>query len=115
MQHDAKIVRMANQIATFFLSQPEEVRAPGVASSHQQVLGTAARRLEVVDGEVAAISAAGGRGLQAGQPDPSSPPSHRLIESAPDERMVAEGPSMGVIKIDDGQDQVEDQPPRRGR
>ena len=32
MQHDAKIIRMANQIATFFLSQPEEVRAPGVAN-----------------------------------------------------------------------------------
>lgn len=32
MQHDAKIVRMANQIATFFLSQPENVRAPGVAN-----------------------------------------------------------------------------------
>ena len=32
MQHDAKIVRMANQIATFFLSQAEDVRAPGVAN-----------------------------------------------------------------------------------
>lgn len=32
MQHDAKIIRMANQIATFFLSQPEETRAPGVAN-----------------------------------------------------------------------------------
>lgn len=32
MQHDTKIVRMANQIATFFLSQPEEVRVAGVAN-----------------------------------------------------------------------------------
>ncbi|MGL3607406.1 formate dehydrogenase subunit delta [Rhizobium sp. G187] len=29
---DEKLVRMANQIATFFLSQPEEVRVPGVAT-----------------------------------------------------------------------------------
>ena len=29
---DGKLVRMANQIATFFLSQPEEVRAEGVAT-----------------------------------------------------------------------------------
>lgn len=27
-----KIVRMANQIATFFLSQPEDIRAEGVAT-----------------------------------------------------------------------------------
>ncbi len=35
MSHDAiraKLVRMANQIATFFLSQPEEIRAEGVAT-----------------------------------------------------------------------------------
>ncbi|MBB1249764.1 formate dehydrogenase subunit delta [Rhizobium sp. G21] len=31
MQPD-KLVRMANQIATFFLSQPEAERAPGVAA-----------------------------------------------------------------------------------
>jgi formate dehydrogenase subunit delta len=31
MSHD-KIVRMANQIATFFKSQPEETRAVGVAT-----------------------------------------------------------------------------------
>jgi formate dehydrogenase subunit delta len=29
---DAKLIRMANQIATFFLSQPKEVRAEGVAT-----------------------------------------------------------------------------------
>ncbi|SMC77438.1 formate dehydrogenase subunit delta [Rhizobium sp. RU36D] len=29
---DEKLVRMANQIATFFLSQPEAVRAEGVAT-----------------------------------------------------------------------------------
>jgi len=29
---DAKLVRMANQIATFFLSQPESVRVEGVAT-----------------------------------------------------------------------------------
>ncbi|MFN7011520.1 MAG: formate dehydrogenase subunit delta [Allorhizobium sp.] len=34
MSHDtkAKLVRMANQIATFFLSQPEAVRVEGVAN-----------------------------------------------------------------------------------
>jgi formate dehydrogenase subunit delta len=40
MSHDAdpsalvlaKLIRMANQIATFFLSQPENVRAEGVAT-----------------------------------------------------------------------------------
>lgn len=32
MQHDDKIVRMANQIATFFLSQPEATRIPGVSN-----------------------------------------------------------------------------------
>ncbi len=34
MSHDttAKLVRMANQIATFFLSQPEAVRVEGVAT-----------------------------------------------------------------------------------
>jgi formate dehydrogenase subunit delta len=34
MSHDTheKIVRMANQIATFFLSQPEAVRVDGVAN-----------------------------------------------------------------------------------
>jgi formate dehydrogenase subunit delta len=32
MQHDSKLVRMANQIATFFLSQPEAGRVNGVAT-----------------------------------------------------------------------------------
>ncbi len=34
MSHDTsgKLVRMANQIATFFLSQPEDVRVEGVAN-----------------------------------------------------------------------------------
>jgi len=34
MSHDTteKLVRMANQIATFFLSQPEAVRVEGVAN-----------------------------------------------------------------------------------
>ena len=32
MQHESKIVRMANQIATFFNSQPEADRAKGVAT-----------------------------------------------------------------------------------
>jgi len=34
MSHDTteKLVRMANQIATFFLSQPEAVRVEGVAT-----------------------------------------------------------------------------------
>ena len=32
MQHDEKLVRMANQIATFFLSQPEATRVQGVSN-----------------------------------------------------------------------------------
>ncbi|HEX2146147.1 MAG TPA: formate dehydrogenase subunit delta, partial [Pseudorhizobium sp.] len=35
MSHDhthEKLIRMANQIATFFLSQPEDVQAEGVAT-----------------------------------------------------------------------------------
>ena len=32
MQHESKIVRMANQIATFFNSQPEAERVKGVAN-----------------------------------------------------------------------------------
>lgn len=35
MSHDQthdKLIRMANQIATFFMSQPEEVRVEGVAT-----------------------------------------------------------------------------------
>ena len=35
MSHDQaheKLVRMANQIATFFLSQPEDIRMEGVAT-----------------------------------------------------------------------------------
>lgn len=31
-QGDEKIIRMSNQIATFFLSQPEETRLDGVAT-----------------------------------------------------------------------------------
>jgi len=51
MQHDAKIVRMANQIATFFLSQPEDVRAPGVANHINKFWEPRMRRqfFEVVD------------------------------------------------------------------
>lgn len=51
MQHDAKIVRMANQIATFFLSQPEAVRAPGVANHINKFWEARMRRqfFEVVD------------------------------------------------------------------
>lgn len=52
MQHDAKIVRMANQIATFFLSQPEEVRAAGVSNHINKFWEPRMRRqfFEVVDG-----------------------------------------------------------------
>jgi formate dehydrogenase subunit delta len=51
MQHDVKIVRMANQIATFFLSQPEEVRAPGVANHINKFWEPRMRRqfFEIVD------------------------------------------------------------------
>jgi formate dehydrogenase subunit delta len=41
---DAKIVRMANQIATFFLSQPENVRVDGVATHINKFWETRMRR-----------------------------------------------------------------------
>ncbi len=41
---DAKLVRMANQIATFFLSQPEEVRVEGVATHINKFWETRMRR-----------------------------------------------------------------------
>ena len=51
MQHDAKIVRMANQIATFFLSQNEDVRAPSVANHINKFWEPRMRRqfFEVID------------------------------------------------------------------
>jgi formate dehydrogenase subunit delta len=41
---DAKIVRMANQIATFFLSQPQDVRVEGVATHINKFWETRMRR-----------------------------------------------------------------------
>ncbi|KQW28077.1 formate dehydrogenase [Rhizobium sp. Root274] len=41
---DEKLVRMANQIATFFLSQPEEVRREGVATHINKFWETRMRR-----------------------------------------------------------------------
>lgn len=51
MQHDSKIVRMANQIATFFLSQPEEVRVAGVSNHINKFWEPRMRRqfFEIVD------------------------------------------------------------------
>jgi formate dehydrogenase subunit delta len=60
MSHDqiqAKLVRMANQIATFFLSQPEDVQAEGVATHINKFWEPRMRRqlFELIDG--------GGEGL----------------------------------------------------
>ena len=51
MQHDDKIVRMANQIATFFLSQPEATRIPGVSNHINKFWEPRMRRqfFEIVD------------------------------------------------------------------
>ena len=51
MQHDNKIVRMANQIATFFLSQPEATRIPGVSNHINKFWEPRMRRqfFEIVD------------------------------------------------------------------
>jgi formate dehydrogenase subunit delta len=51
MQHDEKIVRMANQIATFFLSQPEATRVPGVSNHINKFWEPRMRRqfFEIVD------------------------------------------------------------------
>jgi len=51
MQHNEKIVRMANQIATFFLSQPEATRVPGVSNHINKFWEPRMRRqfFEIVD------------------------------------------------------------------
>ena len=51
MQHDAKIIRMANQIATFFLSQPEDVRVAGVSNHINKFWEPRMRRqfFEIID------------------------------------------------------------------
>ncbi|MDH4441722.1 MAG: formate dehydrogenase subunit delta [Rhizobium sp.] len=41
---DEKLVRMANQIATFFLSQPQDVRVDGVATHINKFWETRMRR-----------------------------------------------------------------------
>ncbi len=57
MQHESKIPRMANQIATFFNSQPEAERANGVANHINKFWEPRMRR------EFFAIVDAGGDGL----------------------------------------------------
>ena len=51
MQHDEKLVRMANQIATFFLSQPEATRVQGVSNHINKFWEPRMRRqfFEIVD------------------------------------------------------------------
>lgn len=51
MQHNEKIVRMANQIATFFLSQPEAAQVPGVSNHINKFWEPRMRRqfFEIVD------------------------------------------------------------------
>lgn len=57
MPHESKIPRMANQIATFFLSQPEAERITGVANHINKFWEPRMRRefFQIVD--------AGGEGL----------------------------------------------------
>jgi len=58
MQHDdSKLIRMANQIATFFISQPEAERLDGVATHINKFWEPRMRR------EFFAIVDAGGEGL----------------------------------------------------
>ena len=51
MQHDEKLVRMANQIAIFFLSQPEATRVQGVSNHINKFWEPRMRRqfFEIVD------------------------------------------------------------------
>ena len=51
---DEKLVRMANQIATFFLSQPEEVRVDGVATHINKFWEPRMRRrfFEMIDQDI---------------------------------------------------------------
>ena len=60
MQHNDKIVRMANQIATFFLSQPEATRVPGVSNHINKFWEPRMRRqlFDIVDNH-------GGEGLDS--------------------------------------------------
>lgn len=57
MQHDSKIVRMANQIATFFNSQPEADRIKGVSNHINKFWEPRMRR------EFFALIDAGGEGF----------------------------------------------------
>jgi formate dehydrogenase subunit delta len=57
MQHESKIVRMANQIATYFNSQPEADRVKGVSNHINKFWEARMRR------EFFTIVDAGGEGL----------------------------------------------------
>ncbi|MCB1447900.1 MAG: formate dehydrogenase subunit delta [Rhizobiaceae bacterium] len=77
MQPDNKIVRMANQIATFFLSQPEEVRIAGVSNHINKFWEPRMRRqfFEIVDnggGELLPLVVEAAR--QINRPEPAAQP-----------------------------------------
>ncbi|MBX9468486.1 MAG: formate dehydrogenase subunit delta [Rhizobium sp.] len=75
---DAKIVRMANQIATFFLSQPEQVRVDGVATHINKFWETRMRRrfFDMIDepdaGFLPLVVEASSRVKRPGSPDAAS-------------------------------------------
>jgi formate dehydrogenase subunit delta len=99
----AKIVRMANQIATFFASKPHEEGVAGTAEHINKFWEPRMRRhfFEVVD--------AGGSGLSplvmeaaAAVRRPSEPPSDAANAGAPDGKGVAAGESKAEIAASQG-------------
>ena len=87
--HTEDLVRMANQIAIFFLSQPEDIQAEGVATHINKFWEPRMRRhfFEIVD--------AGGEGLKSivmeATPQIRRPSQHVTAEQAAEAEAVASG------------------------
>ncbi|TPP07057.1 formate dehydrogenase subunit delta [Rhizobium glycinendophyticum] len=103
---DAKLVRMANQIATFFLSQPEEVRVEGVATHINKFWEARMRRrffelVAVPDaGFLPLVVEAAGRIKRPGETDATAVGlGHDAADSAPGGKGVASGESLSEPSI----------------
>ncbi len=103
---DAKIVRMANQIATFFLSQPEDVRVDGVATHINKFWETRMRRrffdmiVEPDSGFLPLVIEASGKIKRPGTPDAGSVGvGVDAAEGAPEGKGVIAGESLSEPSI----------------
>jgi formate dehydrogenase subunit delta len=103
---DAKIVRMANQIATFFLSQPENVRVDGVATHINKFWETRMRRrfFDMIDepesGFLPLVIEASGKIKRPGAPDSSAVGvGSEAAEGAPGGEGVVAGESLSEPSI----------------